>query len=127
MAAFFFVSVAVGIACAVVRLRAGALVVATIVLSITFIIEGREIGLSAGIVTLTLFTGVALLQLFYLGGWFFIEYRNQPVLDRKLSPFEVARVLRSAIGQEMRMSCPLPVDLPPHLETRFAQLQARYG
>jgi hypothetical protein len=126
MAAFFLIAVAVGIACAVVRLNACALVVATIVLSITLIIDGRITGLGGGIIALTLFTGVTLLQVFYLGGWFLIE-PERPMMSRKLSRLEVARAVQTAIGQEMRMSCPFPVDLPPQLESRLAQLQARYG
>jgi hypothetical protein len=127
MIGVLLVGVAAGTACGLARLKIWSLILVTIVFSMITVVAARVTGLGAGTIALTLFTGVTLLQLFYFIGLLVVEERKQPATSPKPWRPDVVRALQSAIGQEMRMSCPLPVDLPPQLEARFAQLTARYG
>lgn len=121
MTTVLLVAAAAGTICGLARLNIWPLILATIVFSITTTIDGRVTGQNAGTIALTLFIGATLLQLFYLIVSFVLETGSKP------SRLEVVRAMRAAIGQEMRMSCPFPIDLPPELEVRLAQLTVRCG
>lgn len=78
-------------------------------------------------VVLTSFIGITFLQGFYLIGSALSQEQTLPVSSPMSLRPEHVRLMQFAIGQEMRMSWALPVDLPPQLEARVTQLQARYG
>jgi hypothetical protein len=90
---------------------------------------GRGVGASV----LTFFVGSTCLQLFYFVGSLLLQERTRPASaampSRPAMPSqpELVRLVQSAIGQEMRMSWAVPVELPPQLDACVAQLKARYG
>jgi len=127
MMAILLAGVAAGVCCGSAGLNVWALILVTAVFWITTGIGGSVAGLGIGSVVFTVATGTALLQLFYLIGALLSQERTALAFEPLSAGSEFVRSVQSAIGQEMRMSLALPVDLPPELDHRVAQLKARYG
>jgi hypothetical protein len=127
------VAVAAGAACGWARLKVWALIPAIAIYAIITVSQGILTGLGAGIITLTLFIGAALLQLSYLIACVLFQQQKRPAPAQRpapaprLSRLELARAMQSTIGQELRMHYPLPQDLPQELAARVDELKARYG
>lgn len=127
MIAILLVGIAAGATCGLARLKIWALIPVIIIFLIITVIEGHLTGLGVGGMALTFFIGNAFLQVGYFIGSFLSEEGEQPASRPMPSRPELVRLVQSAIGQEMRMSWALPVDLPPQLDMRVAELRARYG
>ena len=116
-----------GITCGLARLNIWAVISATALFLAIAVIDGSVTGSGLSRVVLTSFIGITLLQAFYLIGSALPQGQTLPASSPISLRPEHVRLMQFAIGQEMRMSWALPVDLPPQLETRVTQLQARYG
>jgi hypothetical protein len=127
MIAIFLVGVAAGATCGLARLKVWALVPVIITFLIVTVIEGRLTGLGIGTIALTSLIGSTFLQLSYFIGSLLLQERTRPVSAAMPSRPDLVRLVQAAIGQEMRMSWALPVELTPQLDVRVAELKARYG
>lgn len=123
MIAIVLVGAVAGAVCGLARLNIWAVISVTVLFLIITVINGSVTDLGIGTIGLTFLIGTTLLQLFYLVGSLLSQERTLPVSSRP----ELVRLVQSAIGQEMRMTLALPVELPPQLEVRLAQLEVRYG
>ncbi len=126
MLAILLASAAAGVCCGSVGLNIFALVSVTAVFWMTTAVGGSAAGLGLGTSVLAIAIGTALLQLFYLIGALLSRERTAPAFA-PMSASDFVGSVQSAIGQEMRMSLALPVDLPPELDRRLAQVKLRYG
>lgn len=127
MVPILLAGVAAGVTCGLAGLNIWAVTSVTIFFLGVTVIEGSVTGLGPGTIVLMFFIGATFLQLFYLIGSLFSQQRTLPASAPRPSRAELDRLVQAAIGQEMRMSFALPVDLPLQLNLRVAQLRARYG
>jgi hypothetical protein len=127
MIPMLFVGGAAGAACGLARLKVWALFPVLALFLIITVVEGRLTGRGTGAAALTFFVGSVFLQLFYFVGSLLLQERAQPASASMPSRPELVRLVQLAIGQEMRMSWAVPVELPPQLDACVAQLKARYG
>lgn len=118
------VAVAAGAACGLARLKISAVALTTVIFLIIAVVEDSITGLGVWTIALTLLIGTTFLQLFYLIGWALLEEEEKPAPGRITLRPELVRAMQTAIGQELRMSYPLPQDLPPQLRIRVDQLKA---
>jgi hypothetical protein len=127
MIPLLLVGAAGGVTCGLARLKVWSLVPAIVLFLIITVIDSRLTGLGVGATALAFFIGSTFLQLLYFVGSLLLQERTRPASAPMPSRPELVRLVQLAIGQEMRMSWALPVDLPPQLGVRVAQLQAKYG
>ena len=118
---------ATGLICGLARLTIWAVVMATILFFIIIAVDGRITGLGIAAVVSAFFMGTTFLQFFYFVGSLLSQVQTLPAFAPPPAQSEFVRLVQSAIGQEMRMSLALPVELPSQLDVRVKQLQARYG
>jgi len=100
---------------------------ATILFFIIIAVDGRITGLGIAAIVSAFFMGTTVLQFFYFVGSLLSQVQTLPAFAPPPAQSEFVRLVQSAIGQEMRMSLALPVELPSQLDVRVKQLQARYG
>lgn len=127
MTAVLLVSAAAGTTCGLARLKVWALIPVTALLLIITLVEDSVTGAGVGKIALTFLLATTFLQLFYFIGSVPLEEHKRSASGSKPLRPDLTRGLQSAIGQEMRMCCPLPVELPPELDIRVAQLKVRWG
>lgn len=127
MIAILFVGVTAGLTCGLARLNIWPIISVTTLFLIITVIDSSVTGLGIATIVSTFFIGTTFFQFFYLIGSLLSHERTLPAFAPAPSRSELVRLVQSAIGQEMRMSLALPVDLPPQLDVRVSQLKARYG
>jgi hypothetical protein len=127
MIPMLLVGVGAGVTCGLARLKVWALLPAIIFFLIITVVDGRLTRLGLGTTALTFVIGSTFLQVSYLIGSALWQERTHRASSPIPSSPELVRLVQSAIGQEMRMSWALPVDLPPQLDRCVSQLRARYG
>ena len=127
MGPILLTGLAIGLICGLARLTIWAVIMATILFFIIIAGDGRITGLGITAIVSAFCVGTTFLQLFYFIGSLLSQVQTLPVFAPQPAQSEFVRSVQSAIGQEMRMSLALPVELPSQLDVRVKQLQARYG
>jgi hypothetical protein len=120
-------SSASGLALGIVRLRAFALIPATIIFSLITIIGCVVIGLQWGAITFTVIANATILQSSYLIVGLLSEALTGRAVSRTNLRTDLIRAAQLAIGQELRTHFQTPHHLPSPLRTGMEQFALRYG
>lgn len=120
-------SSASGLALGIVRLRAFALIPATIIFSLITIIGCVVIGLQRGAITFTVIANATILQSSYLIVGLLSEALTGRAVSRTNLRTDLIRAAQLAIGQELRTHFQTPHHLPSPLRTGMEQFALRYG
>jgi hypothetical protein len=119
---------AAGLACGLTRLKALALISATIIFSLLAAVGGAFLNLGLGRTAIVLFCVIMLLQVSYLIGAALSDAPKPKRISIHIPPkHELFRSVQTAIAQELRVYFePPPLDdVPPQLRNKLALLETR--
>jgi hypothetical protein len=118
---------AAGTALGLARLKVWAVVPTIVIFSLIATAIGSGVGLNFGRIALIVFAGITVVQVSYLIGAVLSEATTRErVSDRVPAKQELLRIMRTAIGEDLRAYFEVPLDaVPPQLRQKLALLEAR--
>ena len=125
--ALLLCSLATGLALGLARLKVLALILATIIFSLTAAIGGIVSGLHLGAIAFTVIANVTILQSSYLIAGLLSEAPSSRAAPCTSLRPDLVRAAQFAIGEELRTQFQTPRELPRQLRTRMKKLAVRYG